>query len=193
MSVKVTVVVVALAVLGSAGAEEAVPVPAAQSQARQLAARFQAELLAQLTLAMAQGPAVAVAACTDKAPAIASQLSRESGWQVKRVSLRVRNPLTGVADAWEQARLLEFQARMDAGADPATLEAFATVDEPAGRSERYIKAIRLAPMCEACHGDPTRQSPELRQALADAYPHDAAVGYQAGQLRGAFSFRRRLP
>jgi hypothetical protein len=27
--------------------------------------------------------------------AIASRLSRESGWQVKRVGTRVRNPLTG--------------------------------------------------------------------------------------------------
>lgn len=165
------------------------PDPAKEAQS--LAGRFQSMLQARLMAAMAGGdPAAAVAVCRDEAPVIASQLSRESGWQVRRIGTRVRNPLTGGADAWEQSQLPAIARRLVSGEAPETISVWAVVDEPAGRAIRYLKPIMTGPLCLTCHGAVAAQSPALRAALAREYPHDAATGYVAGELRGAFSLRR---
>lgn len=160
-------------------------------EARAVVAAFQQELATKLSAAMAAGgPVGAIAVCKTEAPAIAARLSRESGWQVKRVGTRVRNPETGVPDAWEQEELKDFARRLAAGAAPATVSVFAETMEASGRSQRYMQAIAVAAPCLACHGDPAAQSPELRAALQSAYPQDAATGYREGELRGAFSLQR---
>lgn len=159
-----------------------------------LAAKFQQELAGKLQAAMqAGGPVEAVAVCKDEAPAIASRLSRESGWQVKRVGTRVRNALTGMPDAWEQQELRRFAELLRNGESAATLERLAIVDQPEGQVVRYLKAIVTAPQCLVCHGARDAQPAGLRAILEREYPHDAATGYAAGDLRGAFSLQRMLP
>jgi Protein of unknown function (DUF3365) len=168
--------------------------PEAQQQAHALAARFQSLLQARLLAAMGTGgPAAAVTVCRDEAPAIASQLSRESGWQVRRVGTRVRNPLTGIPDAWEQVQLVEFARRIESGEAVENLAVWAVVDEPDGRAMRYMKPIMTGPLCLTCHGEVASQPAALREALMREYPHDAATGYAANELRGAFSLRRKAP
>jgi len=168
--------------------------PDSAGEAAALADRFQSELQGRLQAAMARGgPVSAITVCKDEAPAIASRLSRESGWQVRRVGTRVRNPLTGSPDPWEQAQLAEAQRLLKAGAGPQSLVVVATVDEPQGPVLRYFRPILLGPACVACHGAPEAQSAELRAALQREYPHDAATGYEPGELRGAFSLRRPGP
>jgi hypothetical protein len=168
--------------------------PAVVEQAAGIADRFGAELMGKLQGAMASGgPVAAVEICQVEAPAIASRLSRETGWQVHRVGTRVRNPHTGQPDAWEQFALQELDRRVRAGEQPGQLVIAATVREPQGDAHRYMRAIVTGPLCLACHGAPEQQSPELRAALAKAYPHDAATGYTLGELRGAFSLRRPVP
>jgi hypothetical protein len=165
-----------------------------KADAEALAARFQIELQGKLQAAIASGgPSGAISVCRDEAPAIASRLSRESGWQVRRVGTRVRNPLTGTPDAWEQALLAQLQRRINAGESPEALTVFTTVEEPQGSALRYFKPIIMAPLCLACHGASETQSPELRMALQREYPHDAATGYAVGELRGAFSLHRTIP
>jgi hypothetical protein len=86
-----------LAVLPALASAAEVPDAAQQTQAQALSGRFQSLLQVRLMAALARGDAAAaVAVCRDEAPAIASQLSRESGWQVRGIGTRVRNPLTGV-------------------------------------------------------------------------------------------------
>ncbi|MEZ5513897.1 MAG: DUF3365 domain-containing protein [Steroidobacteraceae bacterium] len=159
-----------------------------------LAAEFQRLLADKLQIAMRSGGAVAaVSVCKDEAPAIASRLSRESGWQVKRVGTRVRNPLTGLPDAWEQQELQRLEQRLHKGEPPAALERLAIVDGPQGQVVRYVKAIVVAQQCLVCHGARSAQPSALRAALDQNYPHDAATGYVSGELRGAFSLQRVLP
>ena len=159
-----------------------------------LAAQFQQQLAGKLQAAMqAGGPVNAIAVCRDEAPAIASRLSRQSGWQVKRVGTRVRNPLTGSPDAWEQQQLARFDQRLQNGEAVPAINAFEVSDGPQGQALRYMQAIIVAPPCLACHGPLEAQSPELRAVLARDYPHDMATGYAAGELRGAFSLQRQLP
>ena len=158
-----------------------------------LAAQFQQELAGKLQAAMqVGGPVTAISVCKDEAPAIASRLSRGSGWQVKRVGTRVRNPLTGMPDAWEQRELAQFQRQLLDGEAANRIDTLVVVDGPQGQTVRYMKAIVMAPQCLACHGSRESQQPALRTALERDYPHDAATGYAVGELRGAFSLQRQL-
>lgn len=171
-----------------------VVVSKAEADARAAAAAFQLELQSKLATAMGRGgPALAIETCRTGAPAIAARLSRTSGWQVKRVGTRVRNAATGAPDEWEQRQLAEFARRLADGETPATLTTFAVLGASAGTTERYAQAIVVAPQCLVCHGDPSAQPVDLRTALAAAYPDDAATGYRAGDLRGAFSLQRNAP
>jgi mono/diheme cytochrome c family protein len=163
-------------------------------EARALVAAFQQELAGKLQAAMAEGgPVRAIDVCKVEAPAIAARLSTESGWQVKRIGTRVRNPMTGLPDAWEQAQLQEFSRAVEQGAPVVSLSSYAEVAEPFGTMQRYLQAIAVGPQCVVCHGDTANQPPELRKALQVSYPHDAATGYGTGELRGAFSLKRRAP
>jgi hypothetical protein len=204
---KITLLLGSLAVAGCAATAAAPPVKDAAlpppppagvpqpvvDQAAGIANRFGAELMGRLQAAMAQGgPVAAVETCQVEAPAIASRLSRETGWQVHRVGTRVRNPHTGQPDAWEQFALQELDRRVRAGEPSEKLVIATTVKEPQGDAHRYMRAIVTGPLCLACHGAPEQQSPELRAALGKAYPHDAATGYALGELRGAFSLRKDI-
>ncbi len=40
----------------------------------------------------AGGPLTAIGVCSEKAPGIANTLARETGWMIRRVSLKTRNP-----------------------------------------------------------------------------------------------------
>ena len=178
----------ALAVAALAGV--AAPAQATDADAAaSVAARFQSELKARLMAAMADGgPVVAVTVCRDEAPRIAARVSAESGWTVKRVGTRTRNPATGTPDAWEQAQLADMAVRLAAGETPDTLGRLAVVD---GR-QRLAAPILVGAPCLACHGDPASQPEALRAALRASYPQDAATGYRAGELRGAVIVSRPL-
>lgn len=168
--------------------------PSTAKEALSIIGRFHLELRDKLLAAMGQGgPEKAVTVCKDEAPEIAARLSRETGWQVKRLGTRVRNPLIGLPDAWEQEQLAAFEARIKAGEKADEILLFAEVDEPMGKMQRVMKATPTGSLCLACHGDPTTQSETLRSALKKDYPHDAATGYQKGELRGAFSLKRAAP
>lgn len=180
----------ALGTAASPASEE----PPSAAEAHAITGHFQQELGGRLKAAMAEGgPVLAVRVCKDEAPAIAARLSRETGWQVRRVGTRVRNPLSGLPDAWEQTQLADFQRRLAAGENTDTLSRFSTVVEPAGSYQRLLTAIPVTPTCLACHGDVAAQSEALRAALRADYPHDMAVGYKVGELRGAFSLKRTVP
>jgi hypothetical protein len=162
-------------------------------QARKLTATMVQSLGGQLQAAIKEGgPAGAIGVCTGVAPAIAGQLSRQNGVRLTRVSLKVRNPLLGSPDAWEQAALAGFEARLAKGEPADKLEFAETVTEPSGRFYRYMKALPVQPVCLNCHGDAASLTPEVRERLAQEYPNDHATGYSVGQIRGAVSVKRPL-
>lgn len=61
------------------------------------------------------------------------------------------------------------------------------VEEQGGAAFRYMRAIPTGGVCLACHGSDI--APEVKAAIAAAYPQDQATGFKMGQLRGAFSIR----
>ena len=138
------------------------------------------------------GPQAAIDVCRTASPEIASRVSTETGWKVARVATRVRNPLVGTADAWEQATLAQFDKRLKAGEKPEAMEFSQIVDEPFGTAYRYAKAIVVQPACLTCHGAGTDVADDVKALLAKRYPRDKATGYRVGDLRGAVSIRRPL-
>lgn len=162
-------------------------------EARELSIALQKTLGSKLMAQIEKGgPASAIGVCKTLGPEIAADMSRQSGLRVTRVSLKVRNPVLGMSDAWEQQMLREFDARIARGDKPETLEHAATVIEPEGKFFRYMKALPVQPLCVNCHGTPDRISAEVAAQLAKDYPHDKAVGYAPGQVRGAISIKRPL-
>lgn len=147
------------------------------------------KLLAEIN---ANGAESAIGVCKTMAPNAAAELSVKQGAKISRVSLRPRNPVLGHADAWEQKVLIDFDQRAAKGEKPETLEHFETVDEPAGRYFRYMKALPVQPLCLNCHGAPEAIPQGIRARLAAEYPGDRATGYRAGEIRGAITIKRAI-
>lgn len=140
----------------------------------------------------AGGPVAAVKVCSELAPQITGKISREKGWKVTRVGTRVRNPMLGLPDPWEQKTLVKFQQRADKGEKFDKMAFAEIVEEPDGKYFRFMKAIGVKGQCLACHGDPGKMKKEVKALLQQRYPHDKAKGYKAGDLRGAVSIKRPL-
>jgi cytochrome c553 len=154
---------------------------------------FAKELSGALKAELKKGePASAIGVCSDTAPAIANRISLEKGWKVTRVGTRVRNPMIGTPDAWEQQVLAEFQVRAEQGESYKQMSYSEVVAEPGGRYFRFMKAIPVQGVCVACHGKAEDIAEPVRAALSEHYPHDQAVDYRVGDLRGAFSVKQPL-
>lgn len=166
-------------------------------QYEQAAAKVTGGFLQELSTAMKRemskgGPLEAIKVCGELAPEIANRLSREHGQRVTRVGTRVRNPLLGMPDAWEQKVLNEFAARAKKGEALGKMTHSEVVAELGGQYFRFMKPIAVQPKCLLCHG-PSETIPEsIQKVLTKHYPFDVATGYKAGDLRGAVSIKQPL-
>lgn len=156
-------------------------------QAREISQQFVGRLKPQLKRALAEGgPEHAISVCADIAPTIADSLSAESGWSVRRVSLKSRNASRAVPDKWEQSMLVEFDRRQLSGMEAADIN----VAEVVGEQFRYMQAQGVEPVCLLCHGKGL--SDAVQAALEEYYPDDWATGYSLGEVRGAISLSKGL-
>jgi len=164
-----------------------------EQAAAEAAATFLNELGAAMKREMTKGgPTEAVKVCAELAPEIAGRLSREHGWRLTRVGTRVRNPLLGMPDAWEQKVLAEFAERAAKGEAFTGMTHSEVVTEPVGPYYRFMKPIVVQPNCLLCHGSSQHIPEEIRAVLKKQYPFDAATGYTAGELRGAVTIKQPL-
>lgn len=158
--------------------------------ARKVGATVPPKLVSVLTAEIAKnGLASAVEVCNTKAPQMAKNASAETGWAIKRVSLRNRNP-QAVPDAWERAALEEFDSRAAAGESPATLEKSTLVEQDGKKEFRYVKALPAQAMCLGCHGTADKIPADVATKIKALYPEDKATGYAAGHIRGAITLRK---
>ncbi len=137
------------------------------------------------------GPENAIGVCREKAPQMAKAASEKTGWAIRRVSLKHRNP-KAVPDAWEKAALEEFDRRAAAGEKPTGLEKGELLTVGGQQVYRYMKALPTQDLCLQCHGTPERVSPAVQARLHELYPDDKAVGYSAAEIRGAITIRKPL-
>ncbi len=197
MKYPVSRAVPALAALLLAGCAAPPPAPIAAppgylEDARKLAATVPANLLTVLTAELNRtGPAGAIEVCRDKAPEMARAASERSGWNVRRASLRNRNP-KGVPDTWERAALERFDAQAAAGVAAPTLETYQVVSENGRQMFRYAKALPTQSLCVQCHGPVDKLSEPVKAKLRALYPNDRATGYEPGQIRGALFLKKPI-
>jgi hypothetical protein len=166
-------------------ARQAAAKAATQQLVQQLGAKLKQEMAAG-------GAPAAIAVCRDAAPQIAGELSRANGWRVTRVSARVRNPMLGTPDAWEQGVLADFEKRVAQRENPADIARAEVVEEPSGRYFRFMKAIPVQAACLNCHGPADKIADPVKAQLKTHYPLDRATGYSEGDLRGAVSIKQPL-
>lgn len=164
--------------------------PGARERAAQAAAGLGRVLMELLGQEMARGGYEgAVLACSEVAQTVTEKFGHEQGVEIRRVSLRARNP-KDQPDEWEAAKLRQWEKDYKPG--QPLQDVFEVMEEKGRRFGRYLKPIIVQPMCLGCHG-PRETIPEpVRQVLDQRYPRDHATGYRAGDLRGAFSVTVRL-
>ncbi|CAC9495515.1 Cytochrome c family protein [uncultured Gammaproteobacteria bacterium] len=187
---KITITLIGITLLSAASYadhHETVDIPLLKSEAISIIKKFGGTLKPQLKSALKSGGAVnAVSVCAVVAPKIAKQINNENkDWSVRRISLKNRNP-NMVLDAWESAKLKEFDQRVANGEKANKMFAAEVVD---GKF-RFLKAQGTAKVCLACHGK--NISAEVKKKIQMHYPHDKATGYSLGQVRGAFSLSKTL-
>jgi len=186
-------VLLALPVTIVAGTLAADELAEREQAARQASAEFVKQLGAALKNALAEGePETAIGVCRDIAPQITGKISRENGWRMTRVSSKVRNPLLGMPDAWEQKVLSEFELRAGQGEKYPDMVFSNVVEESGVRYYRFMKPIPTQPLCLICHGSDEQLPEGVKAELASNYPMDRARGYRVGELRGAVSIKQPM-
>ena len=159
---------------------------------REAVKQTQAALSQELQAALKKGgPELAIHSCSVRALAVAKEASQKQNMIIRRTSLKLRN-LYDAPDKWEKKVLEDFERRAKQGENPAQMEHHELLEMDGAKEFRYMKAIVIpqgAP-CLICHGE--NIEPALRSRIRGRYPDDEATGYKEGDLRGAFSVRRRL-
>jgi len=153
--------------------------------------------------------------CPELGPIIASDFSRSTGYLVRRVTKQTRNS-RNTPDDWELEQLNKFED-MAADGDARTqfnitkpdgtilptkeFESFALVTEGKGRDTksyfRYMRSITMPGMpneppflpCLKCHGTLDQLGLGVADAVQAEYPHDLAMGYKKGDIRGAWTIK----
>jgi hypothetical protein len=130
-------------------------------------------LLGELEAALDSGDAAAaVEVCRGLAPAAATLVAQQHGVAIGRTSHRLRNPANQPpqwARSAVEARLAE--TRLMVGPE---------------HQLGVLLPIRLQAECTMCHGAVEDLNEDARQAVAELYPDDQAVGFAEGDLRGWF-------
>ena len=139
-----------------------------------------------------KGVAGAIPVCKEQAPQLIAEKRKETGWDIRRVSLKTRNVERGTPDLWEVRQLADFNIRAANGEKIDTIEKAEVVQIDGKPVFRYMKALPVADICLKCHGPTESLDAGLQAKLAENYPHDRATGYARGQIRGALTVKRPL-
>jgi hypothetical protein len=102
---------------------------------------------------------------------------------VKRTSLHIREK-SNAPDSADRAALVKISDQLtDEGtADKVLVQ---KIEQDGKLVEwRVYRPIAVSKSCLACHGDPTKFAPGVREALDQQYPMDQAVDYSAQSWRG---------
>lgn len=102
---------------------------------------------------------------------------------VKRTSLMLRDP-GNAADGADTAALKRIRDQLIAGDAPDKV-IVQKIEMPGKPLEwRVYRPIAASQSCLACHGDPSKFSPGVKEALDALYPEDKATDYAAQEWRG---------
>ncbi|CUS77508.1 Protein of unknown function (DUF3365) [Candidatus Kryptonium thompsonii] len=131
----------------------------------------------------------AIKACSNIAQDIIKTYQEKHGFYIRRVSEKYRNKLDK-PDDYELKILRKLDELNKKGELPQ--EYYEVVEENGVRYLRYFKPLIVQPMCLNCHGSDEFLKKEIKEFLKEKYPDDKAVGYKAGDFRGAVSIKIKL-
>jgi hypothetical protein len=132
----------------------------------------------------------AVRVCSQTAQSATRDYRERTGIDIRRVSLRLRNPVNA-PDELERAVLTRFDRQRDEGQPVG--ETYQIVSAGGVETLRYLRPLVAASMCLSCHGPQETIPAPVKALLAERYPGDAATGHRTGDVRGAISVRVPLP
>lgn len=129
------------------------------------------------------GPVAAVDFCSQQAGNIENSINKSytNGISVKRISLQYRNS-KNAPSADEKEVLQELQRKINTGKKLPPL----FIEKLSNNHYKVYKPIFLNKVCLNCHGDSKTLNKAAYKKIKATYPHDKAIGYKAGDLRGAF-------
>ena len=137
------------------------------------------------------GPEQALDACNQLSPKMAALATEETGWAIRRVSMKNRNP-KAVPDEWEKGVLAEFEQRLSAGEPPMAMDKGMIVADGDKKFYRYMRPLMTQKLCMECHGPADGISPNVKARLNELYPDDRATGFTEGKMRGALTIKKPL-
>ncbi len=164
---------------------DAAPTDQAVQKADAMIKELGASLKGSLVNAMKSGgPTAAIPVCKEIGQAVAEDVSQKHGALIHRVSLKTRNSANtpNSLEAHLLGRMEEDNANN--GLKPSYQ---ATYVRGGQTYFLYMKPIVTGKVCLNCHGPAKSLAPAVKEALATSYPHDRAIGYAEGEVRGAFS------
>jgi uncharacterized protein DUF3365 len=124
----------------------------------------------------------ALSYCNISALPITDSLSLAFDVQIRRTSLKTRNPLNK-ANADEEAILLLYEAQIKEGKAPEP-----SLKVLGNNKILYTSPIFIQPLCLNCHGTPgSTMLTKNHKTIRQLYPADAAISYTDGELRGMWS------
>ncbi|MCF6205834.1 MAG: DUF3365 domain-containing protein [Sulfurovum sp.] len=139
-------------------------------------------LKTQLKAKMKEDPSglTALAFCTGSADQITNEVNAKlpKYAKVRRTALKVRNDKVNTPDETDEKVMKEYE-------DAIAAKTFTPKDikvVEVGDTTRVYKPLVTKKVCLKCHGSDL--SPKIKEALKSAYPHDHAVGFKEGDLRG---------
>lgn len=154
-----------------------------------LVADFQKNLRSELLAAMnAGGAAEAIGVCNIRAPEIMAAHSQAGVWAIARVTDKPRVPEHRATEQ-QMAILQKFR-------DTASTQEYFSewqVDRSGDSVFAYYAPIRMGEVCTNCHGNQDKLAQGVLERLAELYPHDKAIGYETGDLRGLFVVTMNWP
>ena len=161
------------------------------AEARGISDKVMNNLKGVLLPAMTKGgPVNAIKVCKVKAPVMAAKAGKKFKWKIARTSLKYRNP-KNAPDEWETKVLNDFEDRKNKGESIAGMSRIEVFSNPDGsRKVRYMRPIPTLGACLNCHGSSLK--PEVAAELDKLYPGDKARGFKPGDIRGAFTFTKKL-
>ncbi len=124
----------------------------------------------------------AVGFCNQSALPITSKMSAYHGAEIKRTSLKFRNPQNAPTE--EETKVLKHFSEAMAQGD--SLRPVVQLEKD-GRAH-YYAPILAQKKCLMCHGQLNRElSVAVDSIIKSRYPEDLATGYNEGDLRGMWS------
>jgi len=118
--------------------------------------------------------------CASKANKLTAEVNAKlpSYAKVRRTALKLRNDSNNTADTLDTKVMHEYIAAIEAKTfTPKDIKVI--VD---GNVTRVYKPLITKAVCLKCHG--SNISKEIKDVITSAYPHDKAIDFKEGSLRG---------